>query len=79
MLAAGQGYLWGNLAALALAAVALLLPWTHRVIEQIGVISHCLPLTAVGPVILVIFGGRTTLHVGPQHPAYVMLPVIPAR
>ncbi|MCJ1675272.1 MULTISPECIES: ABC transporter permease [unclassified Rathayibacter] len=60
VLAAGQGYLWGNLAALALAAVALLLPWTHRVIEQIGVISHCLPLTAVGPVILVIFGGRTT-------------------
>jgi len=26
-----------------------------------------------------LFGGRTTLHTGPQHPAYVMLPVIPAR
>ena len=26
-----------------------------------------------------IFGGRTTLHTGPQHPAYVMLPVIPSR
>jgi predicted acyl esterase len=26
-----------------------------------------------------IFGGRTTLHMGPQHPAYLMLPVIPAR
>ena len=26
-----------------------------------------------------VFGGRTTLHTGPQHPAYVMLPVIPQR
>ena len=26
-----------------------------------------------------IFGGRTTLHTGPQHPAYVMLPFIPSR
>ena len=25
-----------------------------------------------------IFGGRTTLHTGPQQPAYVMLPVVPA-
>jgi predicted acyl esterase len=24
-----------------------------------------------------LFGGRTTLHTGPQHPAYVLLPVIP--
>jgi predicted acyl esterase len=26
-----------------------------------------------------LFGGRTTLHTGPQHPAYVMLPFIPSR
>jgi predicted acyl esterase len=26
-----------------------------------------------------LFGGRTTLHVGPQHPAHVLLPVIPRR
>ena len=25
-----------------------------------------------------IFGGRTTLHTGPQQPAYVLLPVVPA-
>jgi uncharacterized protein len=26
-----------------------------------------------------LFGGRTTLHTGPQQPAYVLLPIIPAR
>jgi uncharacterized protein len=26
-----------------------------------------------------VFGGRTTLHTGPQHPAYVLLPVVPPR
>jgi predicted acyl esterase len=26
-----------------------------------------------------LFGGRTTLHMGPQHHAYVMLPVVPAK
>jgi hypothetical protein len=26
-----------------------------------------------------VFGGRTRLHTGPQHPAYVLLPVVPAK
>ena len=26
-----------------------------------------------------LFGGRTTLYIGPQHPAYVLLPIIPTR
>jgi uncharacterized protein len=26
-----------------------------------------------------IFGGRTTLHIGPQQPAYVLLPIIPPQ
>ncbi len=26
-----------------------------------------------------IFGGRTTLHVGPKQQAYVLVPVIPAK
>jgi predicted acyl esterase len=26
-----------------------------------------------------LFGGRTTLHTGPQHPAYILLPIIPPR
>ena len=26
-----------------------------------------------------LFGGRTTLHTGPQHPAYVLVPIVPPR
>ncbi|HEY0336144.1 MAG TPA: CocE/NonD family hydrolase [Burkholderiales bacterium] len=26
-----------------------------------------------------VFGGRTTLHTGPQHPAYVLVPIVPPR
>jgi ABC-type nitrate/sulfonate/bicarbonate transport system permease component len=36
----------------------LLLPFTEGVATQLAVISHCMPLTAIGPIILVVFGGR---------------------
>jgi uncharacterized protein len=26
-----------------------------------------------------VFGGRTTLHVGPDRPAYVLVPIIPPK
>jgi ABC-type nitrate/sulfonate/bicarbonate transport system permease component len=55
---AAVGYLWGNLLALAVALVVLLLPVTEGVATQLAVISHCMPLTAIGPIILVVFGGR---------------------
>jgi ABC-type nitrate/sulfonate/bicarbonate transport system permease component len=55
---AAVGYLWGNLLALAVALVVLLLPFTEGVATQLAVISHCMPLTAIGPIILVVFGGR---------------------
>ncbi len=55
---AAQGYLWGNLAGLALAAVVLVVPKLEEVVTQLGVISSCLPVTAIGPIVMVIFGGR---------------------
>jgi ABC-type nitrate/sulfonate/bicarbonate transport system permease component len=55
---AAQGYLWGNLAGLALAAVVLVVPKLEDVITQLGVISSCLPVVAIGPIVMVIFGGR---------------------
>ncbi|GIG36811.1 ABC transporter permease [Cellulomonas pakistanensis] len=57
---AAQGYLWGNLAGLALAAVVLVVPRLEDVITQLGVISACLPVTAIGPIVMVIFGGRAS-------------------
>jgi ABC-type nitrate/sulfonate/bicarbonate transport system permease component len=55
---AAQGFLWGNLAALAVAAVTLLAPRLAPAASQLAVISYCMPLTAVGPIVLVVMGGR---------------------
>lgn len=55
---AAQGFLWGNLAALAVATVTLLVPRLAPAASQLAVISYCMPLTAVGPIVLVVMGGR---------------------
>lgn len=55
---AGQGYLWGNGLALLAAAVVVLLPRIESIVTQLAVISQCLPITAIGPLIIVIFGGK---------------------
>jgi ABC-type nitrate/sulfonate/bicarbonate transport system permease component len=52
------GFAWGNLLALAVAFVVLLLPPLEGVATQLAVISYCTPLTAIGPIVLVVFGGR---------------------
>lgn len=53
---AAQGYLGGNLAAMLLAAVVLLAPVTERLATQIAVVSYCLPIVAVGPIIFIVLG-----------------------
>ena len=55
---AAEGFVWGNGAALAIAALVLLVPQLEPVATQLAVISYCMPLTAIGPLLLVIFGGR---------------------
>ncbi|GAA3637350.1 ABC transporter permease [Kineosporia mesophila] len=55
---ASLGFLWGNVAALTVAVLALLVPPLETVATQLAVISYCMPLTAIGPIVLVIFGGR---------------------
>lgn len=57
-----QGYLWGNLIAVLLAAAVLLVPRLEEPASQIAVISHCIPMTAIGPIILIISapGSRLT-------------------
>lgn len=53
------GFAWGNAAALAVALLVLLVPALEAVATQFAVISYCMPLTAIGPIILVVFGNRT--------------------
>jgi ABC-type nitrate/sulfonate/bicarbonate transport system permease component len=53
---AAQGCLSGNLAAMLLAVVALLLPFTERLATRIAVVSYCLPIVAVGPIVFIVLG-----------------------
>lgn len=53
---AARGYLGGNLAAILLAVVALLLPFAERLATQIAVVSYCLPIVAVGPIVFIVLG-----------------------
>ena len=53
--AAAQGYLYGNLAAIGFAVVALVVPALARPITHVGVFSYCLPIVAIGPVFAIVF------------------------
>ena len=51
-----QGFLWGNALALLLAAVVLVVPRTEGLITQIATITYCIPIVAIGPLVLIIAG-----------------------
>jgi ABC-type nitrate/sulfonate/bicarbonate transport system permease component len=53
---AAAGFVIGNLAALALAGIALLWPRSERVITGLALVVFCLPLVATGPILRVLFG-----------------------
>src|SRR6476469_950143 len=53
-----QGYFWGNVAAIALSMLVLLLPFLAEIVNQIAIVTYCIPLVAIGP-ILVIVSGRS--------------------
>ena len=52
-----RGFFWGNLTAIALAVVVILAPPLERLVTQIGIVSYCLPVAAVGPILTVILNG----------------------
>jgi ABC-type nitrate/sulfonate/bicarbonate transport system permease component len=54
--AAAQGYLYGNLAALLLAVLVLLVPVLEQVATQIAIVTYCLPLVAIGPILVIVAG-----------------------
>lgn len=54
--AAGKGYLWGNLAAIVLAMLVLLVPVLEQVATQIAIVTYCLPLVAIGPILVIVAG-----------------------
>jgi ABC-type nitrate/sulfonate/bicarbonate transport system permease component len=58
-LGALQGFGWGNGLAIAVAILVLLVPPIELLATQLAILSYCTPLLALGPIILVVFGGRT--------------------
>jgi ABC-type nitrate/sulfonate/bicarbonate transport system permease component len=56
-----RGFFWGNLIAIALAVVVILAPPLERIVTQIGVVSYCLPVVAVGPILTVMLDGDTPI------------------
>lgn len=56
--AAAKGWLGGNLLAVVLAFIAVLLPFTERVVMRFGVALYALPVLAIGPILTVRFSGN---------------------
>lgn len=59
---AGWGFLWGNLIAFVLAALVLVFPWFEGMSTQLAVVTSCIPLTAIAPIVTLLMpaGSRTT-------------------
>jgi ABC-type nitrate/sulfonate/bicarbonate transport system permease component len=57
--AAAKGWVWGNLLAIGLAMLVLVVPILERPVLQLGVASYCLPIVAIGPVFAIVFSGET--------------------
>lgn len=50
------GYLLGNLAAVVLALVVVLLPGLERMVLRLALVVYCLPLVALGPLLRLVYG-----------------------
>lgn len=53
---AAIGFAWGNGLALVFAAVALLVPKVENLTTQIAIITYCVPIVAIGPIVRLIVG-----------------------
>lgn len=61
---ASLGFLWGNLLALSFAAIAIIIPRLENLTTQIAVITYCVPIVAIGPIVRLVVGAP-----GPGEPA----------
>jgi sulfonate transport system permease protein len=53
------GWIVGNLLAIGFAMLVFALPRLEKPVLQLGAVSYCLPIVAIGPVLVVIFSGGT--------------------
>ncbi len=55
---AGWGWLWGNLTAIGLALMFVLVPLVESTLLKIAVVSYCMPIIAIGPILEIVFTGE---------------------
>lgn len=53
---AAWGFIWGNTAAIILAAIAIAIPRSEGTLSAFSLIVFCLPLVATGPILRVLYG-----------------------
>ncbi len=56
---AAQGFLWGNFVAIVLAVLCAFAPSATRLVMPPSVVLYSMPLIAIAPILVVIFGGNT--------------------
>jgi ABC-type nitrate/sulfonate/bicarbonate transport system permease component len=56
---AAWGYLWGNLLAIGLAFLVLIVPLLEKPALQLGIVSYCIPVIAIGPILQITYDGAT--------------------
>jgi sulfonate transport system permease protein len=57
--AALQGWCWGNSIAIGLALLVVALPRMEKPVLLLGAISYCLPMVAIGPILIITTNGET--------------------
>jgi ABC-type nitrate/sulfonate/bicarbonate transport system permease component len=56
---AAWGYVYGNLLAIGLAFVVLIIPLLEKPTMQLGIVSYCIPVIAIAPILNTTFDGTT--------------------
>jgi ABC-type nitrate/sulfonate/bicarbonate transport system permease component len=59
MSAAFKGWIYGNVLAIGLALLVLIVPVIERPVLQLGITTYCLPVVAIGPILAIVFDGET--------------------
>jgi ABC-type nitrate/sulfonate/bicarbonate transport system permease component len=56
---AALGFLWGNLAAILVALLFLLVPITEKIGMRLAIVSYCLPVVAIAPILQIVLTGES--------------------
>jgi ABC-type nitrate/sulfonate/bicarbonate transport system permease component len=56
-----QGFLWGNLIAIALAGATALFPTIKPFVSQLALFAYSIPIIAIGPILVTAFNGRVPM------------------